>query len=135
MLNLLMVEDNQKLRLALKVGLEKTGAVRVVYDCDSGEKALAFCLETSTQALELSSWPAVQDREDCRSLPDVILMDVQLTGKMNGIQAAVAVRREYPRLPVVFYSIQDQATLLFPSYEVTDFIDNSFQYGGDGFSG
>ena len=28
---------------------------------------------------------------------------------MNGIQAAVALRREFPRLPVVFYSIQDDA--------------------------
>jgi DNA-binding NarL/FixJ family response regulator len=26
---------------------------------------------------------------------------------MNGIEAAVALRREFPRLPVVFYSIQD----------------------------
>jgi DNA-binding NarL/FixJ family response regulator len=26
---------------------------------------------------------------------------------MNGIEAAVAIRREYPRLPIVFYSIQD----------------------------
>jgi len=37
----------------------------------------------------------------------VILMDVQLAGEMNGIEAAVAIRREFPRLPVVFYSIQD----------------------------
>ena len=42
--------------------------------------------------------------------PQVILMDVQLAGEMNGIQAAVAIRREYPRLPVVFYSIQDDET-------------------------
>jgi DNA-binding NarL/FixJ family response regulator len=34
-------------------------------------------------------------------------MDVQLAGEMNGIQAAITIRREYPRLPVVFYSIQD----------------------------
>jgi DNA-binding NarL/FixJ family response regulator len=34
-------------------------------------------------------------------------MDVQLAGTMNGIEAAVAIRREFPRLPVVFYSIQD----------------------------
>ena len=34
-------------------------------------------------------------------------MDVQLAGRMNGIEAAVAIRREFPRLPVVFYSIQD----------------------------
>src|SRR5439155_24199791 len=39
--------------------------------------------------------------------PDVILMDVQLAGRMNGIEAGVAIRREFPRMPVVFYSIQD----------------------------
>jgi DNA-binding NarL/FixJ family response regulator len=37
----------------------------------------------------------------------VVLMDVQLAGELNGIQAAVAIRREFPRMPVVFYSIQD----------------------------
>ncbi len=86
MLNLLIVEDNEKLRPALKAGLAASGAVQVVYDCDNGEAALDYCLQ---------------------SPPDVILMDVQLAGEMNGIEAAVAIRREFPRLPVVFYSIQD----------------------------
>ena len=86
MLNLLLVEDNERLRDALVLGLEGTGAVQVVHGCDSGEEALAYCLS-----------------HHC----DVILMDVQLAGRMNGVQAAVAIRREFPRLPVVFYSIQD----------------------------
>ena len=86
MLNCLIVEDNPKLRPALKAGLEATGEVHVPAACDSGEQALALCLE---------------------STPGVILMDVQLAGELNGIQAAVAIRREFPRLPVVFYSIQD----------------------------
>lgn len=86
MLNLLLVEDNNRLRPALRTGLEGTDRVRVVHDCDSGEAALAWCLG---------------------SPPDVILMDVQLAGQMNGIDAAVAIRREFPRMPVVFYSIQD----------------------------
>ena len=34
-------------------------------------------------------------------------MDVQLAGALNGVAAAVALRREFPRFPVVFYSIQD----------------------------
>ena len=89
MLTLLIVEDNQALSQALKVGLEATGAVRVLGEVPSGEEALAFCL---------------QER------PDVVLMDVALAGALNGIQAAVALRREYPRLPVVFYSIQDDDT-------------------------
>jgi DNA-binding NarL/FixJ family response regulator len=32
---------------------------------------------------------------------------VQLAEDMNGIETAVAIRREFPRMPVVFYSIQD----------------------------
>jgi DNA-binding NarL/FixJ family response regulator len=90
MIALLIVEDNPRLRLALKAGLEAIGEVHVVRDCDSGEAALSFCLEQPPEAF-----------------PAAILMDVQLAGEMNGIQAAVAIRREFPRLPVVFYSIQD----------------------------
>lgn len=86
MLRTLLVEDNAALRRALKIGLEATGDVQVVGEAASGEEALALCLSAP---------------------PDVVLMDVQLAGEMNGIQAAVALRREYPRLPVVFYSIQD----------------------------
>ena len=86
MLQLLLVEDNERLRPALASGLEATGAVAVVGACASGEEALAHCLAAP---------------------PEVILMDVQLAGEINGIEAAVAIRREFPRLPVVFYSIQD----------------------------
>ncbi|MCC6805556.1 MAG: response regulator transcription factor [Anaerolineae bacterium] len=85
-MNLLIVEDGDRLRNALRVGLENTGAVKVVGALSRGEEVLAFCLAEA---------------------PDVILMDVQLAGDMNGIEAAVALRRELPRLPVVFYSIQD----------------------------
>ncbi len=86
MLNLLIVEDGDKLREALRVGLENTRAVKVISVTPRGEDALNMCLAQP---------------------PDVILMDVQLAGQINGIQAAVAIRRELPRLPVVFYSIQD----------------------------
>ncbi len=85
-MKLLIVEDNAKLRPALVKGLDATGEVKVVFACASGEEALAFCLATP---------------------PDVALLDVQLAGEMNGIETAVAIRRELPRFPVVFYSIQD----------------------------
>jgi DNA-binding NarL/FixJ family response regulator len=86
MLKLLLVEDNERLRPALMAGLEATGGVAVAAACGSGEEALTLALAEK---------------------PDAVLMDVQLAGKMNGIEAAVALRREFPRLPVVFYSIQD----------------------------
>lgn len=84
--SLLLVEDNPKLRPALKSGLDNLPSISVKYDCDSGETALEYCLN---------------------SAPEAILMDVQLAGVLNGIEAAVAIRREFPRMPVVFYSIQD----------------------------
>jgi DNA-binding NarL/FixJ family response regulator len=87
-LSLLVVEDHEKLRRALKAGLEATRALRVVHDGESGEDALAYCL--------------------AEGAPDVMLMDVQLAGLMNGVEAAAAIRREYPLQPVVFYSIQDE---------------------------
>jgi DNA-binding NarL/FixJ family response regulator len=90
MINLLLVEDNARLRKALRAGLESTGDVRVVHDCASGEEALEYCLSGATQAEAGAG-----------------LMDVQLAGRTNGIQAAIAIRREFPRFPVVFYSIQD----------------------------
>lgn len=83
---LMIVEDNDRLRAALRAGLSQTGQLTVVHACGSGEAALEFCLTAP---------------------PEVILMDVQLAGALNGIEAAVAIRREFPRLPVVFYSIQD----------------------------
>src|SRR5688572_4820814 len=86
MIDLLVVEDNERLRPALAAGLEGTGKARVVGACATGEEALERCLMGPPQA---------------------VLMDVQLAGDVNGIEAAVAIRREFPRLPVVFYSIQD----------------------------
>jgi len=90
MLRLLIVEDNDRLRLALKAGLEASGAAQVVYHSARGEEALEYCL-------------AARPEERAQ----VGLLDVQLAGEMNGIQAAIAIRREFPRFPVVFYSIQD----------------------------
>lgn len=91
-LKILLVDDHGPLRKALHDGLEATGAIRVIGEAATGREALS-------QALELDI--------------DVILMDVQLqdaqAGRraLSGVGAAVAIRRERPRMPVVFYSIQD----------------------------
>ena len=86
MIRLLVVEDNERLRPALVAGIERTGKMRVTGSCPTGEQALEHCLAGPPQA---------------------VLMDVRLAGELNGIGAAVTIRREFPRLPVVFYSIQD----------------------------
>lgn len=91
-IKILLVDDHGPLRKALREGLVATGAVQVLGEAATGQEAV-------TQALELDI--------------DVILMDVQLqdaqAGRkaLSGVGAAVAIRRERPRMPVVFYSIQD----------------------------
>ena len=85
-IRLLLVEDNVSLRAALKAGLEQTGQIIVVGETDRGEEAIGLATDMP---------------------PDAVLMDVQLVGSLNGVQAAVAIRHEIARLPVVFYSIQD----------------------------
>lgn len=91
-IKLLLVDDHGPLRKALREGLEATEEVQVVGEAATGREALALA-----QELDM----------------DVILMDVQLQdpqvgrNAMSGVAAAVAIRRERPRMPVVFYSIQD----------------------------
>src|SRR6266513_1188386 len=91
-IKLLLVDDHGPLRNALREGLQATGAVLVIGEAATGREAV-------TRALELDM--------------DVVLMDVQLHDEkaarnaLSGVGAAVAIRRERPRLLVVFYSIQD----------------------------
>src|SRR5579884_1887656 len=80
---------------ALREGLEATGAVQVVAEASTARDAIAAA-EAHPEA-------------------DVALMDVELRdpelgpAAQSGVGAAVAIRRERPRFPVVFYSIQDDA--------------------------
>src|SRR2546430_7493096 len=91
-IKVLLVDDHGPLRIALREGLQATGSVQVLGEASTGQEAI-------TRALELDI--------------DVILMDVQLQdaqigrSALSGVGAAVAIRRERPRLAVVFYSIQD----------------------------
>ena len=53
MLNLLIVEDNDRLQRGLKAGLEATGQVRVTGAVTSGEEAVAHCLDAAPDALPI----------------------------------------------------------------------------------
>lgn len=114
MLRVMVVEDNEKLRPALVQGLKESGNVEIVHSCTSGEAAFEFCLAAGEKdqqdSKENKSGKDSQKNSNGESSDlqlQAILMDVQLAGGMNGIEAAVAIRKEFPRMPVVFYSIQD----------------------------
>jgi DNA-binding NarL/FixJ family response regulator len=90
LIKIVLVEDGPPLRQAMQAGLEATGHIEVLLATGFGEQAVDFI-----------------NRANFRERPEAVLMDVQLAGEINGIEAAVAIRREQPRFPVVFYSIQD----------------------------
>jgi DNA-binding NarL/FixJ family response regulator len=92
-LQLLLVEDHTPVRQALREGLEATGEVKVVAEAATAREAIAA---------------AEQHGDLDVALMDVELRDAELGSRaMTGVGAAVAMRRERPRFPVVFYSIQD----------------------------
>ncbi|HEU5439645.1 MAG TPA: response regulator transcription factor [Ktedonobacterales bacterium] len=97
MIRLLLVEDHRPVREALREGLEAAGEVRVVAEAATAREAIAAAEASASDA----------------NGPEVALMDVELrdpelgAAALSGVGAAVAIRRERPRFPVVFYSIQD----------------------------
>ena len=82
---LLIVEDEGIIALDLKTNLEKLG-YDVVGTADNGEEAIEIAKETH---------------------PDIVLMDIQLKGDMNGIDAAESIS-EF-EIPVVFLTANNDS--------------------------
>ncbi len=91
-MRVLLVEDHAHVRRALREGLEATNEVKVVAEAATAREAVAA---SENLAVEVA-------------LMDVELRDPALGATAaSGVGAAVAIRRNRPRFPVVFYSIQD----------------------------
>jgi CRP-like cAMP-binding protein/CheY-like chemotaxis protein len=87
--NILIVEDEHVIALDIKHSLEEMGH-KVSGSVPSGEEAIDFCKARN---------------------PDLVLMDIKLKGKIDGIQAAVEIGNN-PRIPIVFLtSFADEETL------------------------
>ena len=89
MTKVLVVEDERTVAWALQRLLEGTGYSVVGYS-DTGEDALRMAQEQQ---------------------PDVILMDVQLRGRMDGIAAAEAIQALHDTPVVYVTSLADPGTL------------------------
>ncbi len=86
---ILIVEDEPIVAVDLKVRLELLGC-QVAGAVPSGERAIAMAGQ-------------------CR--PDLVLMDIRLEGRMDGIEAAREIRRQW-RLPVVYLTAYADDTTL-----------------------
>ncbi len=85
---ILLVEDEIITAMQMKAELQKSGFTVLGYVA-TGEKALAFA---------------------CEERPDLILMDINLAGKIDGIDAAVSIQAVYP-VPVIFMTGYEDSSM------------------------
>lgn len=81
-----VVEDEALFREMLVGSLSHQAGLEVVGTADTAEKAIALAQNVK---------------------PDVILMDIELAGEMDGIEAALAIKKESPQIGIVILSAHD----------------------------
>ncbi|HWZ45003.1 MAG TPA: diguanylate cyclase [Candidatus Saccharimonadales bacterium] len=94
---ILVVEDEQRVALDLAGTLEELGYT--VYSAGSGEAAIE-------QALTIS--------------PDLVLMDIRLGGKINGLQAGQAIRSRL-NVPIVYHSAHTDGPSIDSAKQIGNF--------------
>lgn len=79
---ILLVEDQDMLRIGLRVSIERLGSYRVIGEAVNGNDAI---------------------REALRLRPDVVLMDIGLPG-IDGIEATWRIKQEQPRTRIIMFT-------------------------------
>ena len=75
-----VVDDEALFRELLVRTLSAESGIEVVGVAEDGEKAVSLTRE---------------------KIPDVVLMDIELPGEMDGIEAALEIKREMPQIGIV----------------------------------
>ena len=88
-----IIEDNDVLRKSLQLLLENSGRFKVVFSIHDARKLLA-----ETEA----------------NMPRLLLMDIDMPG-INGIDAVKLVKRDFPAVDVVMFTIFDDDEKIFRS--------------------
>jgi DNA-binding NarL/FixJ family response regulator len=85
-IRVVVVEDEALFREVLVDALSRKAGLEVVDTTDDAEKAIALARQTK---------------------PNVMVMDIELGSKMDGIDAALAIKRENPEIGIVILSAHD----------------------------
>jgi len=93
-ITILLVDDHQVVRQGVRAFLDTQSDFSVVAEAESGEQALRLADE---------------------HVPDVILMDLVLPGKIDGVEATRQVKRQSPRTQVVVLTSYHEDEFIFPA--------------------
>jgi DNA-binding NarL/FixJ family response regulator len=85
-IRVVVVEDEALFREVLVDALSRKADLEIVDTTDDAEKAIALARQTK---------------------PNVMVMDIELSSKMDGIDAALAIKRENPEIGIVILSAHD----------------------------
>jgi len=85
-IRVVVIEDEALFREVLVDALSLQAGLEIVGTTDDAEKAIALARETK---------------------PNVMVMDIELSSKMDGIDAALAIKRDNPEIGIVILSAHD----------------------------
>jgi DNA-binding NarL/FixJ family response regulator len=86
-----VVEDEPLFREMLVGSLSRQAGLEVIETADTAEQAIGLARQ---------------------SKPDVVLMDIELAGEMDGIEAGLAIKKESPEIGIVILSAHDDPRYL-----------------------
>jgi YesN/AraC family two-component response regulator len=95
MKNLLIVEDENIIARDYKLMIEHSGH-HVIKIVNNGRDAIEVAIESN---------------------PDFILMDINIKGKMNGIEAAEEIYRKQVKSKIIFITAYDATNYVFPEFK------------------
>ena len=93
-IRVLLVDDHKIVRQGVQAYLQTLGDIQVVAEAESGAAAVA----------------AVEQHQ-----PDVILMDLEMPGELDGIEATRQIRKLYPKTQVIVVTSHHQDEYIFPA--------------------
>lgn len=93
MKNIVLVEDNEELKKPLVYAIESTQKYKVLDTYSTGEEAIKNLNRTC--------------------LPHIVIMDIGLGGKMNGISCTSMLKKAYPQLDILMLTVFDDSELVF----------------------
>lgn len=93
-IRVLLVDDHKIVRQGVRAYLQTLGDIQVVAEAESGAAAVA----------------AVEQHQ-----PDVILMDLEMPGELDGIEATRQIRKLYPKTQVIVVTSHHQDEYIFPA--------------------
>ncbi|MCU0429660.1 MAG: response regulator transcription factor [Cytophagaceae bacterium] len=92
MKKVVIVEDNLQLSNSLQFAISSTGRYQVVGTFNTGE-------ETCSVIKQL--------------MPDIIIMDIQLSGKMNGIECTQRINNLFPKIDILMLTVFEDNDQVF----------------------